>query len=650
MKTQKHIRNLALATSIATLLATPSANADALYWDNTGGTANDWGSLANWSTDVAGGTTPGALPGTGDVATFSATPIQSANQTVNLNANRSVLGLEFLSGVTATTTLLGGGTNRSLTLGASGIVYAGSGNVTIGSTTSGQGVTTILAGSQSIANNGTGQITFNSAVSGSGSPTFTNNGTGTGIVRFNGGIASNVANMIQDSSTSKLQLGGVSSATINTTLTVTSGTLEVYSHGIINGSVVVNGGIFDTRSQIINTSGSFSISSGRINLGAAGCTANGLAISGGTIFHGGSNFGHSFYVGNATISGSATFNANAAQIIATSVAISGGDLTGNGTLAIGGGGLTATNTANASLNKVRISTSQNWANNGTAELLINGTVTGNFTPTLTNNGTGSGNVHIAGALQSNVGSVVQNSVSSRLVLSGTNLQNGATSVNAGTLTVAGTGSINNTSALNVAAGGTLHYNSSTALTVAPTLAGAGVSNRAVLGGTGRINTVTLDDLGDVLAPGNSPGILSFTSSQNWSSFSYDWEVNDFTSTTAGTAFDQIGITGVLALSGGSGSYILNVLGLTAGDVAGLTPNFSEINRSWTILTTGGITSFDAVNWRINTAGFSSPYAGTWNLAQSGPNLVLSYAAVPEPNVAALLGGLGMLALVRRRRW
>ena len=96
MKTPKYIRNFTLATSIAALLAAQSSHAATLYWDNNGGTANDWGSLANWSTVLEGGDTPVALPGSDDIATFRATPIQGTAQTVNLNGNRSVLGLEFL--------------------------------------------------------------------------------------------------------------------------------------------------------------------------------------------------------------------------------------------------------------------------------------------------------------------------------------------------------------------------------------------------------------------------------------------------------------------------------------------------------------------------------------------------------------------------
>ena len=234
-------------------------------------------------------------------------------------------------------------------------------------------------------------------------------------------------------------------------------------------------------------------------------------------------------------------------------------------------------------------------------------------------------------------------------LKAANTYTGATTVNEGILNIASTGSINTSSGISVAAGAKFVYNSSTALSVAPTLTGNGISNRAVLSGTGTVGTsVTLDNLGDVLSPGNSPGIQNYTPAQTWSSFSYDWEVNNFTGTTAGTAFDQIGVGGTLNLNGGSGSYILNVLGLTAGDVSGNVPNFSEINRSWIILTSTGITGFNAANWSINTTGFTDPDTGTWLLAQSDNNLVLSYAPIPEPR-AALLGGLGLLMLLRRRR-
>ena len=230
--------------------------------------------------------------------------------------------------------------------------------------------------------------------------------------------------------------------------------------------------------------------------------------------------------------------------------------------------------------------------------------------------------------------VVSSGSAHTLNLGGTNSYSGATSVGTNvTLAITDTGSINSTSGISVAAGGTFRYNSSTALTVSPTLNGTGTGSgqRAVLSGTGPINAaVALDSPGDVISPGNSPGIQTYTMGQSWSSFSYDWELNNFTDTTAGADFDQIGITGTLALTGGSDSYILNVLGLTEGNAAGLVSNFSEINRSWTILTSADITGFNAANWTINTAGFTNPDTGNWSLDQVGNNLVLSYAPIPEP--------------------
>jgi len=237
------------------------------------------------------------------------------------------------------------------------------------------------------------------------------------------------------------------------------------------------------------------------------------------------------------------------------------------------------------------------------------------------------------------------------VLSSTSTYTGATTVNAGTLVVSG--GISNSSAVTVGAGGQFRYNGGAARTGAITLNGAGNSSRAVLSGTGAINVaVTLDNVGDTLSPGNSPGIQDYTVSQSWDAFTYLWETNNFSGTTAGTDFDKIAITGDLTLNG-AGTFQLDLRSLTAGNVAGDVPNFSETNTSWTILsTTAGISGFDAGNWTILTGDFdSSPaWAGGWSITESGGNLILNYGAIPEPSTLLLaMGGLSMMTLLRRRR-
>ena len=178
------------------------------------------------------------------------------------------------------------------------------------------------------------------------------------------------------------------------------------------------------------------------------------------------------------------------------------------------------------------------------------------------------------------------------------------------------------------------------------------SGRAVLGGTGTINSaVVLDSLNDVLSPGNSPGIQNFTPSQTWSSFTYDWELNNFTGTTAGTAFDQISIAGALNLSGSN--YTLNVISLTAGNVPGDVPNFTEVSTSWTILVAaGGISGFDDREWLVDTNSFSAlgGTAGQFTISQSVDNTTLNLNyVVPEPSTYALLLLAGAGWLLRRRR-
>ncbi len=290
---------------------------------------------------------------------------------------------------------------------------------------------------------------------------------------------------------------------------------------------------------------------------------------------------------------------------------------------------------------------------GTVTVAGGGSITGTGTSALTSTGSFEMQSGSVSAILNGSGIALNKTTGGTVTLSAANTYTGATLVSAGTLVVSA-GHINS-SAVTVAAGGKFAYNSSTARTGTVTLsgAGAGASNRAILGGTGTINTaVTLDNIGDTLSPGNSPGIQNYATNQTWNSFTYLWETNNFTGTTAGTDFDQITITGSLNLSGGIGAYLLDLNSLTAGNVAGNVPNFSEGNRTWTILTTtAGISGFNAAYWTIATGNFtSSPaWTGTWAISQSSNDLVLSYGVIPEPSTWALLAFSLTTVMVLRRR-
>lgn len=268
-------------------------------------------------------------------------------------------------------------------------------------------------------------------------------------------------------------------------------------------------------------------------------------------------------------------------------------------------------------------------------------------------GTNAGDNTIAGSMTNSATKTlgVTKSGSGKWILSGSNSYTGGTAVNAGTLIIAG--SISDSSAVTVGAGGHFGYNSAVARTGSITLNGSEVS-RAVLSGTGVINAaLVLDNVGDTLSPGNSPGVLSLGVSQSWESFTYQWETNNFTGTTAGTDFDRIAITGGLTLTGGTGDYVLDLFSLTALNEFGNVANFDGSDRSWIILTTTtGITGFDAADWTILTSNFtSSPaWTGMWTVSQIGNDLSLSYSAIPEPGINLMITlGLGLTVLLYRRR-
>ncbi|MEY4242862.1 MAG: hypothetical protein RLZZ245_447, partial [Verrucomicrobiota bacterium] len=178
-----------------------------------------------------------------------------------------------------------------------------------------------------------------------------------------------------------------------------------------------------------------------------------------------------------------------------------------------------------------------------------------------------------------------------------------------------------------------------------------------LGGRGTIGgTVTLNS-GATLAPGASIESLE-TGSNIWSGGSnYQFEFSTDGSTgTAGAQWDLLTITGSLDLTGASLEnpitfQLVSMLNATdAGPLASWNP---DANATWAgiITTTTGITGFSANKFTFDTDGFQNPLNGSFSLVQSGTNLDLTYTTnyvIPEPKVA-LLGGLGILLLFRRRR-
>jgi len=157
MKTRTSLILCALA--VLGLVAVQPAKGLTIYWD---GTSASWNTAANWST-ASGATTPdpAAVPGSADDAIFNITTVNGV-ETITLDANQAAKSLTFNN--TGLTTLTGGGTARTLTLGTGGItIGASAGAVALGNGTAGNNVLLALAsGNQAWTNNSaTNALTIN---------------------------------------------------------------------------------------------------------------------------------------------------------------------------------------------------------------------------------------------------------------------------------------------------------------------------------------------------------------------------------------------------------------------------------------------------------------------------------------------------------
>jgi autotransporter-associated beta strand protein len=276
---------------------------------------------------------------------------------------------------------------------------------------------------------------------------------------------------------------------------------------------------------------------------------------------------------------------------------------------------------------------------------------------------------------------VTKSDSGTWTLSGsTNAFTGNTTVNAGTLIVSGTGTINTSAGVgingstsrlkydssvalsrnvSVTVGGTFAYNSS------GSYAGALTLTNGKLAGTNWSGTLDNLSIGtnQTISPGNSPGTAS-TGNQTWAGGgSYLWEINNATGTAgADPGWDLLSGNGSLTISATSGSkFNILITSLTTGNVAGNASNFNGLTTDykWKIADFASAITFDATAFALNTSAFSNTVVGgsTWAIARGdasgigGDNtqLWVTYS-IPEPSTWLLMAGsLAALAVLRRRR-
>ena len=206
----------------------------------------------------------------------------------------------------------------------------------------------------------------------------------------------------------------------------------------------------------------------------------------------------------------------------------------------------------------------------------------------------------------------------KIELSGINTYSGQTTISGGILALNGT--LTNSPVV-VAAGGTLK--------------GSGT-----VGGNLGIS--------GVLAPGNSPGVLTVAGTTTFNSGSgFEWELDTAAVNTRGVAYDGIN-TG--AVTGTGATFKIMLTG-----TQDFSDTYWQVSRVWTDIFKNADGTANLTGWADTFTGFSYSYAsGTNTAAPAGfgsfslSGNTLAWSAVPEPG-NVLAGLLAVSILLRRSR-
>jgi autotransporter-associated beta strand protein len=250
-----------------------SAYAADLTW--TGTTGSDWNTSTNWN--------PNATPTTDDTLTILGPGNTAGTLAINVNAASSAGSIAFTNTSATTLSNTSGGSNQTLTLGSALVngLTTGSGAVTIGSSTSNQGVNVALGANQTW-DVGSGGLAVINVISGAFS--ITKNGSGS------------------------LQLGplGTGAGPTNTFsggFTLNAGSVEVVGNNVFgSGTLTLNGGTLNARGAARTLSNSVTVG-GDFTLGGTAQGGNALTLSGAVSLGGGTRTITVDATGGGTISG-----------------------------------------------------------------------------------------------------------------------------------------------------------------------------------------------------------------------------------------------------------------------------------------------------------------------------------------------------------
>jgi fibronectin-binding autotransporter adhesin len=602
------------------------------------------------------------------VASSLGAPATAALGLIQIGSGSNSSTLELVGGTSASTT------NRQIQIGSSA---NGSGNafiqnnntnaahtLTFSNAAFNVAATGVTSSSRSLQLGGsnTGDNTISGAIipntGGSGTTGLVKNGTGTWVLNgtssFTGAVSVQNGilkiNSIKDSGTNSAAGAGVTIAlgTSTTGTLVYTGSGDSTNRPIRVGSATVG----ETGGGVINNdgSGALTFTAAAFNSAAAGVTATRNLTLGGT-YTGGINEIQGSIVNNdtgtggivsVTKNGASTWQFSGTSTYTGATTVSGGILVLSAATSIQNSAFDTASIAGDATNGLRTTVTtltlggltggNNFATRFTS---TTGGYTGLTSLTL-NPGTGVTNSYSGDIGDGATGMNLTKTGAGTQTLTGTNTHSGSTSVTAGVLAVNGT--LANTSTTTVSGTGTLK-------------------------GSGSINSSVTINSGGTLASGTSieslavDGDLSFTTA---SSFEYELD-KDVAATVAG---DLTAATGSLSLAGtvtlnliesGVGSWELGTpLGDPFGSPAADKLTLISYNGTWN----GGLFTYlgnlvaddssivlNGQKWFFN---YNDTAAGTNYTGDLGAATRFVTMTVPEPR-AALLGGLGLLALLRRRR-